>query len=166
MNISQKEYDSIKAQVLSNLRRKGYYTQPSVRAYPVTIKVLEDLISDGFVTESNKYHGKERLFHSTALLPSTIVVHPQFTQNLKKGNYCGHSGVFYAKLNERFDEVTHKDFVEVGVVETVEVKDVPKNFWEKILGRKSERVVFVTLRGGEVIKTPYNTIYQITRPEY
>lgn len=166
MNIDKDEYERIKINVLSHLRRKGYYTQPSVRAYPVTIKVLEDLISDGFVTESQKYHGKERLFHSTALLPSTIVVRPQFTQNLKKGNHCGHSGVFYAKLNERFDEVTHKDFVEVGVVETVEVKDVPKNFWEKILGRKSERVVFVNLFGGKVVKTPYNTIYQVTRPEH
>jgi len=166
MNISQTEYDNIKTNVLSHLRRKGYYTQPSVRAYPVTIKVLEDLIAAGLVTESKQYHGKERLFNSTSLLPSTIVVRMQFTHNLKSGNHCGHSGVFYAKVNERFDEVTLKDFVEVGVVDSVEVKDVPKNLWEKILGRKSERVVFVTLRNGKVIKTPYNTIYQITRPEH
>lgn len=166
MNTSQTEYDSIKAQVLSHLRRKGYYTQPSVRAYPVTIKVLEDLIAAGFVTEHKGYHGKERLFNATSLLPSTVVVRTQFTHNLKAGNHCGHSGEFYATVNERFNEVTRKDFVEVGVVDSVEVKDMPKNLWEKILGRKSERVVFVTLRGGEVIKTPYNTIYQITRPEY
>lgn len=166
MSQPTEEYTSIQQNVLSNLRRKGYYTQPSVRAYPVTIKVLEDLIEAGFVTESKTYRGKERLFNSTPLLPSTIVVRDQFTQNLKSGNHFGHSGVFYAKLYGRFYEVTHQDFVEVGVVDSVEVKYIPKNFWEKLRGHRTEQAVFITLRGGKVIKTPYNTIYQLTRPEH
>jgi hypothetical protein len=160
------EYQKIRSDVLSHLRRKGYYTQPSVRAYPVTIQVLKDLIAEGLVTENEQYGGSQRLFNSTSLMPSTVVVRNQFTQNLKVGNHCGHSGEFFSKLNERFDEVNSKSFVDVGVVSAVEVKDLPKNLWEKLLGRKSDRAVFITLNNGKVVKTVYNAIYQVTRPEF
>lgn len=159
------EYEAIKKDVLSHLRRKGYYTQPSVRAYPVTIQVLQDLIQQGLVVEISQC-GSKRLFNSTSLMPSTVVVRQQLTQNLKVGNHCGHSGHFYSKLNERFDEVTQSTFVEMGVVESVEVKDLPKNMWEKLLGRKSERSVFITFTDGRSIKAVYNGIYQVTRPEF
>lgn len=167
MNMSEPtpEYEAIKKDVLSHLRRKGYYTQPSVRAYPVTIQVLQDLVQKGLVVEIEQC-GSQRLFNSTSLMPSTVVVRQQFTQNLKAGNHCGHSGEFYAKLNERFDEVTQNTFIEVGIVESVEVKYLPKNMLEKLLGHKSERSVFITLTDGKVIKTVYNCIYQVTRPEF
>lgn len=160
------EYQKIRNDVLSHLRRKGYYTQPSVRAYPVTIQVLKDLISERLVTENEQYGGSQRLFNSTSLMPSTVVVRNQFTQNLKVGNDCGHSGEFFATLNERFDEVNAKSFVPMGVVASIEVKYIPKNFWEKLIGHKTEHAVFVTFNDGRVVKTPYNTIYQVTRPEF
>lgn len=166
MTESTQEYQDIQKNVLSHLRRKGFYTQPLVRAYPVTIKVLEDLIAQGLVTESQNHHRKDRLFNVTALMPSTVVVRNQFTQNLKAGNNCGHSGEFFATLNERFDEVNAKSFVPMGVVASVEVKYIPKNFWEKLIGHKTEHAVFVTFHDGRVVKTPYNTIYQVTRPEF
>lgn len=157
------EYQKIRSDVLSHLRRKGYYTQPSVRAYPVTIQVLKDLIAERLVTENEQYTGSQRLFNSTDLMPSTMVVRKQFGQNLKAGNYFGHSGEFVSALNERFDEVNNKSFLKVGVVASVEVKYIPKNLWEKLIGHKTEQAVFITLNDGKVIKTFYNNIYQVVR---
>lgn len=157
------EYQKIRSDVISHLRRKGYYTQPSVRAYPVTIQVLKDLITERLVTENEQYAGSQRLFNSTDLMPSTVVVRKQFGQNLKAGNYFGHSGEFVSTLNERFDEVNNKSFVKMGVVAFVEVKYIPKNFWEKLIGHKTEQAVFITLNDGKVIKTFYNNIYQVVR---
>lgn len=163
MNQQNDEYNEIKKNVLSHLRRKGYYTQPSVRAYPVTIQVLKDLIAQGLVTENEQYGGSSRSFNSTSIMPSTIVVRNQFAQNLKAGNYFGHSGEFVAHVNERFDEVDNNRFVKVGVVSFVEVKYIPKNFWEKLLGRKTEQAVFIILNDGTIVKTFYNKIYQVIR---
>lgn len=163
MNEQTEEYQEIKKNVLSHLRRKGYYTQPSVRAYPVTIQVLKDLIAERLVTENEQYGGSQRLFNSTAMMPSTVVVRNQFGQNLKAGNYFGHSGEFVATVNERFDEVNNNSFVKVGVVDSVEVKYIPKNFWEKLIGHKTEQAVFITLKDGIVVKTFYNKIYQVIR---
>lgn len=163
MNEQTEEYQEIKKNVLSHLRRKGYYTQPSVRAYPVTIQVLKDLIAQGLVIENEQYGGSQRLFNSTAMMPSTVVVRNQFGQNLKAGNYFGHSGEFVATVNERFDEVNNNSFVKVGVVDSVEVKYIPKNFWEKLIGHKTEQAVFITLKDGIVVKTFYNKIYQVIR---
>lgn len=157
------EYQKIRSDVLSHLRRKGYYTQPSVRAYPVTIQVLKDLIAERLVTENDQYTGSHRLFNSTDLMPSTVVVRKQFGQNLKAGNYFGHSGEFVSALNDRFDEVNNKSFLKVGVVASVEVKYIPKNLWEKLIGHKTEQAVFITLNDGKVIKTFYNNIYQVVR---
>lgn len=157
------EYQKIRSDVLSHLRRKGYYTQPSVRAYPVTIQVLKDLIAERLVTENEQYGGSQRLFNSTSLMPSTVVVRNQFSQNLKSGNYFGHSGEFVAAVNDRFDEVNNTSFVKVGVVDSVEVKYIPKNFWEKLIGHKTEQAVFITLKDGSVVKTFYNKIYQVIR---
>lgn len=163
MNQPTEEYRNIQQNVLSHLRRKGYYTQPSVRAYPVTIQVLKDLIAKGLVRESEQYTGSTRLFNSTESMLSTVVVRKQFAQNLKAGNYFGHSGEFVATVNERFDEVNNNSFVKVGVVALVEVKYIPKNFWEKLRGHKTEQAVFITLTDGQVIKTFYNNIYQVIR---
>lgn len=163
MSQPTEEYISIQQNVLSHLRRKGFYTQPSVRAYPVTIQVLKDLIEKGLVTENKQYGGSSRLFNSTENMPSTVVVRKQFAQNLKAGNYFGHSGEFIASVNERFDEVNNTSFVKVGVVALVEVKYTPKNFWEKLRGHKTEHAVFITLTDGHVIKTFYNNIYQVVR---
>lgn len=157
------EYQKIRSDVLSHLRRKGYYTQPSVRAYPVTIQVLKDLIAERLVTENDQYTGSHRLFNSTDLMPSTVVVRKQFGQNLKAGNYFGHSGEFVSALNDRFDEVNNKSFLKVGVVASVEVKYIPKNLWEKLIGHKTEQAIFITLNDGKVIKTFYNNIYQVVR---
>ena len=167
MNVKNQEYDDIKKQVLSHLRRKGYYTQPIVRAYPVTIQVLNDLVADGLIIDNTgRFGSNQRLYNSTPLLPSTIVVRNQLVQNLKVGNHCGHSGTLFAKLNERFNEVDCKDFVEVGVVALVEVKYTPKNVWERFLGRNSEKSVFLTLSDGSVTKVAYDSIYQVIRPEF
>lgn len=157
------EYQKIRVNVLSNLRRRGYYRQPSVRAYHVTIQVLKDLEAQGLVFENDQYGGSERLFSATSMMISTVVVRNQFGQDLKAGNYFGHSGEFVATVNERFNEVNNKSFIKVGVVASVEVKYMPKNFWEKLIGHKTVRVVFITLADGKVIKTFYNNIYQVVR---
>ena len=55
------EYQKIRVNVLSNLRRRGYYRQPSVRAYHVTIQVLKDLEAQGLVFENDQYGGESKL---------------------------------------------------------------------------------------------------------
>lgn len=164
MHITPEEYSRVQQDVLSVLRRKRFFTLPKVRAYPVTVKVLEDLEKEGLVSFSpNNF--SSRYYAATNLLPHAGLVREVRADDVRVGFLIGNGATFLVQHNKKWAEFDMATFEKVGFVEQVRRVMVAKNFLEVITFRKSREMIEITT-GDKTTLFDKAFTFQVVRSEY
>lgn len=132
------EVENLEEQISKVVRLRGYYSIPTVRAYPPTVKILNKMVQDGYLVVSQ--HGRREIIYSaTNKVLKTIVVRGVTVDKIQEGFIVGQktSDEVVSKINARFSEIPRSDFELFGVVTGIETKFFPANFWEKVTFRKT-----------------------------
>jgi len=161
--VSEEEYSRIYNQTISILRRKRYFTLPKVRAYPPTVKVLQDLIAAGLVVDKTSYK-LGPYFSATDALPQTYIVRDIKADSVKVGNYIHQGYTFYSEYNDRWYEAVKGEAKFVGRVKSIEKKYVSKNLLELITFKKTKLVIEFKFADSKMRFSP-DVVFNIVRDE-
>ncbi len=171
-NINPEEYARIKEQTLGILRRNRYFTLPKVRAYYVTVQVLNDLVKDGLVIDKTSYE-LGPYFAATDRIEETCIARNIEAVNVKVGNNIYVDCNFFANYNERWFEGLCSGSKRIGIVKSKEVKMIANGLLEKITFKKSKEIVefgLLTVENGKeksyTLQVEPSKTFQIIRACY
>lgn len=133
------EIENLEDKIFSTVRRNGNYSIPknAMNIYTPILTLLTKMSEDGLVVQSetlNKF-----IFTATEKMAKTVVIRGVVADKVRIGfQLClKKSDEVVSKVNSRNREVYIKDIDFLGVVHSVETKEVPANLWEKLTFRKN-----------------------------
>lgn len=133
------EIENLEDKIFSTVRRNGNYSIPknAMNIYTPILTLLTKMSEDGLVVQSetlNKF-----IFTATEKMAKTVVIRGVAADKVRIGfQLClKKSDEVVSKVNSRNREVYIKDIDFLGVVHSVETKEVPANLWEKLTFRKN-----------------------------
>lgn len=157
------EIENLEAQIFKVVRLRGYYTIPLTRAYPPTVKILNEMVANGYLT-INPHSRREIVYSATSKVPKTIVVRGVTANKIQEGFIVGqkNSDQIVSRINARFSEIDCSDFTMFGVVTQIETKMFPANFWEKVTFRKTALKTVIKFRNHhDVIVEPHTELMKV-----
>jgi hypothetical protein len=137
--LNNHEIENLEDKIIMTLRRNGSYSVPksSLHVYTPIIAVLEKMNDDGLVIKSDGLN--KIIFTATEQLSPTVIVRGITADKVRTGfHLCVQKNdKIVARVNARNREVYAKDVDFLGVVCSVETKEVPANIWEKLTFQKN-----------------------------
>ncbi len=142
------EFEEIKKNVYKNVRLNGFYQLPSVRAYPVTVDVLNQMVEQGLLTKG--YNGNHPIYHATSIMPRSVMVRDILANKLQSGFTIGLANDNLGQVSRSFYETSQSSFKKLGLILSVETKMLPKNIWEKLRNKPSVLKTVIQFTGSKI----------------
>lgn len=157
------EIENLEAKIFTTLRRNGNYAIPknSVNIYAPILSLLTKMSEEGLVVQSespNKF-----IFTATEKMSPTIVVRGVTADKVRTGYHlCRQkNNDVVSKVNARNLEVYTKDVDFLGVVCSVETKEVPANFWEMLTFRKNSVKTVIKFKYKTLVVSPDTELMKV-----
>jgi len=157
------EIENLEAKIFTTLRRNGNYAIPknAVNIYAPILSLLTKMSEEGLVVQSespNKF-----IFTATEKMSPTIVVRGVTADKVRTGYHlCRQkNNDVVSKVNARNLEVYTKDVDFLGVVCSVETKEVPANFWEMLTFRKNSVKTVIKFKYKTLVVSPDTELMKV-----
>lgn len=157
------EIENLEDKIVTTLRRHGNYSIPKNTAniYAPIIAVLEKMSEDGFVVQID--NPNKIVFKATDKMTPTVVVRGVTADKVRTGYHLcvQKNDDVVAKVNSRNREIYVKDLDFLGVVCSVETKEFPANFWEKLTFRKNSVKTVIKFKYKTLIVEPNTELMKV-----
>ena len=157
------EIENLEDKIFTTLRRHGNYSIPknAVSLYAPILTLLSKMSEDGLVVQSDSPN--KIIFTATEKMAQTVVIRGVTADKVRTGfQLCRQkSDEVVSQVNARNREVYIKDIDFLGVVHSVETKEVPANLWEKLTFRKKSVKTVIKFKYKTLVVSPDTELMKV-----